>query len=157
MPDANSAPQSSAIKHRERRTTVSTELQGWKILVVDDQPDNLRVAEATLRFYGAEVITATNGIHGLEVASGHANINLILLDLSMPEMNGWTMFEKLRENPTFTKTPVIALTAHAMDGDEEKVMSAGFNGYISKPFSVPNLVANILAIVPKPMIEEKKS
>ena len=77
---------------------------------------------------------------------------LILMDLSMPEMNGWEMFAKLRENPKFATTPVIALTAHAMEGDKESVMKAGFTGYIAKPFSVLTIISeikNILANTPE--------
>jgi CheY-like chemotaxis protein len=143
MPSTNDLRQ---FKRREQRFP-SSELQGWKILVVDDQVDNLTVAYAALSFCGATVLTAENGMLGMQIVQQHSDIKLIILDLSMPEMNGWTMFEMLRQNAATTHIPVIALTAHAMEGDQARVMQAGFNGYIAKPFSVANLAANILAIV----------
>ncbi len=118
----------------------------WKVLVVDDQPDNLAVAETALKFYGADVRVATNGREGLSVLE-QFDANLILLDLSMPEMNGWDMFEQLRMNEATQHISVIALTAHAMVGDEEKVLNAGFDGYIPKPFSVANIVSDIQKIL----------
>lgn len=156
MPPVYEPPQNRQVKRREPRLQ-SKELQDWTIVVVDDQVDNLRVAQATLSFCGATVLTAENGVLGMEIISQHPNVNLIVLDLSMPEMNGWTMLETLRQNPATAKIPVIALTAHAMQGDYERVMQAGFNGYIAKPFSVSNLVANILAIVQTSEKEEKTS
>ena len=118
----------------------------WHVLVVDDQPDNLAVAETALKFYGADVRVATNGREGLSVLQ-QFNANLILLDLSMPEMNGWDMFEQLRTNEATQHISVIALTAHAMVGDEEKVLNAGFDGYIPKPFSVSTIVSDIQKIL----------
>ena len=120
----------------------------WRVLIVDDVFDNISIAEAVLDFNGAEVKHAVNGVIGLEMVETYKP-NLILLDLSMPEMNGWEMHEKLRESSATDSIPVIALTAHAMQGDEEKVMQAGFDGYIAKPFSVTTLVADIKTILNK--------
>jgi len=124
------------------------EVSDWRVLIVDDVFDNISIAEAVLQFNGAEVQHAVNGVVGLEMVEAYKP-NLILLDLSMPEMNGWEMHEKLRQSPSTASIPVIALTAHAMQGDEEKVMQAGFDGYIAKPFSVTMLVADIKTILNK--------
>lgn len=118
----------------------------WKVLIVDDVMDNIAIAKVVLESQGADVQIAKNGIEGFEVMDTF-DTNLILLDLSMPEMNGWEMHEKLRENPDTASIVVIALTAHAMQGDKEKVMAAGFDGYISKPFSVSALTNDIKTIL----------
>jgi CheY-like chemotaxis protein len=67
----------------------------------------------------------------------------ILLDLSMPEMDGWEMLRQVRQNNLMNGVPIIALTAHAMTGDRERVLNAGFNGYISKPFRIASLLEEI--------------
>lgn len=119
-----------------------TKVGDWVVLVVDDHPDNLTVAKTALTFYGAKVVTANNGQEGLE-ALPQVQPNLILLDLSMPVMSGWTMFEQVRADPTWDAVPIVALTAHAMHGDRERVLEAGFQGYIPKPFNVVTLVSDI--------------
>lgn len=123
-----------------------TDVSDWRVLIVDDVFDNISIAEAVLEFNGAEVQHAENGAIGLKMLENY-QANLILLDLSMPEMNGWEMHEKLRNSSDTASIPVIALTAHAMQGDEEKVMQAGFDGYIAKPFSVTMLVSDIKTIL----------
>lgn len=131
---------------REQRRVTPSNMSNWKVLIIDDQMDNLLIAEAALQFHNAETRTATNGVEGLKVMQDY-NPTLILLDLSMPEMNGWEMFIKVRSNPNWRTIPVIALTAHAMQGDRERVLEAGFTGYIPKPFSVATLVPDIKRIL----------
>ena len=121
----------------------SGEVSNWTVLIVDDEPDNLAVAEKVLTFGGATVHTARHGKEGLTLL---ANVvpSFILLDLSMPEMDGWEMFEAVRANEDTSRIPVIALTAHAMAGDRERVMQAGFDGYIAKPFRLSTFLSEIL-------------
>jgi two-component system cell cycle response regulator DivK len=114
----------------------------WNILLVDDVSDNLLVAEMILNYHGAQVATARNGKHALEVLKTF-RANVIALDLSMPEMTGWEMMEILREQSQYCCIPVIAVTAHAMRDDERRVMQAGFSGYISKPYDARILIENI--------------
>jgi two-component system cell cycle response regulator DivK len=116
---------------------------GWIVLIVDDEPDNLVVARKVLEFGGAEVHTATNGIEGLHVLET-VKPSFILLDLSMPEMDGWEMLNRLRADENMQHIPVVALTAHAMAGDRERVMEAGFDGYIAKPFRLSTFMSEIL-------------
>ncbi len=123
-----------------------TDVSDWRVLIVDDVFDNISIAETVLQFNGADVQHAVNGVVGLKMLESY-DANLILLDLSMPEMNGWEMHERLRKSPKTASIPVIALTAHAMQGDEDKVMQAGFDGYIAKPFSVTMLVSDIKTIL----------
>ena len=114
----------------------------WVVLVVDDEPDNLDLVVDTLGYYGATIKAAVNGKQALEVLDGFTP-NLFLVDLSMPEMDGWDLFKHLREQDAFAQTPVIAMTAHAMVGDREKALAAGFDGYITKPLNIPTLRSDI--------------
>ena len=90
--------------------------------------------------------TADNGQSGLEVVNS-LNLSFILLDLSMPVMDGWTMLKRLQENKATASIPVIALTAHAMTGDQERALSAGFDGYITKPFDIISVVGDIKKVL----------
>jgi len=114
----------------------------WTVLVVDDEPDNLGVPEQVLSFLGATVYTATNGVEGLEVLEAVIP-TFILLDLSMPRMDGWEMIAHVRADPRVAEVPVIALTAHAMPEDKTRVEEAGFDGYISKPFLLATFMDEI--------------
>ncbi len=134
--------------HTARKVSpaIPTDLSDWSVLIVDDVYDNISIAEAILKFNEADVQIATNGLEGLQIMESWVP-NIILLDLSMPEMNGWEMHEVLRQMPERLSIAVIALTAHAMVGDREKVMEAGFDGYIAKPFSVSTFVEDITTIL----------
>lgn len=121
---------------------ISDDIHDWVVLIVDDEPDNVGVAQKVLSFNGAKVHIARNGLEGL-AALEQLEPTFILLDLSMPEMDGWEMFARLRASPAVAGIPVIALTAHAMAGDREKVIRAGFNGYIAKPFRINSFLEDI--------------
>lgn len=121
---------------------ISQDIQDWVVLIVDDEPDNLNVAQKVLSFGGADVHIARNGVEGLAKLS-EVKPTFILLDLSMPEMDGWEMFRQTRARAEFANMPIIALTAHAMQGDKERVIEAGFNGYIAKPFRINSFLDDI--------------
>lgn len=121
---------------------ISNDTNDWTVLIVDDEPDNLGVAQKVLSYGGADVHIARNGLEGLAVLA-KIKPTFILLDLSMPEMDGWQMFEKARSIDTLADVPIIALTAHAMAGDKNRVMEAGFDGYIPKPFRINTLMDEI--------------
>lgn len=121
---------------------INDNVKSWTTLIVDDEPDNLGVAQTVLSFYGARVHTATDGEEGLEILKT-ISPTFILLDLSMPKMDGWEMIKAVRENPAQRHIPVIALTAHVMEGDKERVLQAGFDGYISKPFRLVSFLTQI--------------
>ena len=110
----------------------------WALLIVDDEPDNRDLVAVYFRFLGATVQTAEDGQAGLEQLETFRP-TLILLDLSMPKMDGWEMLSVLRKDPLLRQITTIALTAHAMPADKERVRAAGFNGYITKPISLPRL------------------
>ncbi len=121
---------------------INNDVKSWTVLIVDDEHDNLGVAEKVLSFQGARVFTAFDGIEGLEKLQ-KITPTFILLDLSMPRMDGWEMVKKLREDAATRSLPIIALTAHAMDGDKQRVADAGFNGYITKPYRLATFVSDI--------------
>jgi CheY-like chemotaxis protein len=115
----------------------------WIVLIVDDDFDNLNVAEKVLTFYGAQVHTATDGQSGLQKLREMERPTFILLDLSMPNMDGWEMLERIRKDKELSSLVVIALTAHAMPNDKEHIEKAGFDGYIAKPFVLTTFMEEI--------------
>lgn len=121
-------------------------LKGWNILVVEDEPDSLEVAERILRFYGATVYTAANGREGLEAAR-KVHPKFIISDLSMPVMDGWEMLFELKQDRSTTDIPVIALTAHAMKGDRERAIVAGFHNYLTKPLTPATFMRDLLILL----------
>jgi CheY-like chemotaxis protein len=121
-------------------------LAGWEVLVVEDEPDSLEVAERILRFYGAKVHTATNGKEGLAQAR-RLLPRFILSDLSMPEMDGWEMLFELKQDRTTVDIPVIALTAHAMKGDRERAINAGFHNYLTKPLNPATFMSDVVKLL----------
>lgn len=128
---------------QELRNLARGDTSHWTVMIVDDEPDNVAVAQKVLEYTGAKVHTAGNGVEGLALLE-HLQPTFILLDLSMPEMDGWEMFEKVRTNSATEHIPIVALTAHAMAGDRERVLEAGFDGYIAKPFRLSTFMSEIL-------------
>jgi CheY-like chemotaxis protein len=121
---------------------LSDDFKNWQVLIVDDEQDNREIASKILTFSGATTRTARNGEEGLE-ALKEFKPTLILLDLSMPKMNGWDMFKQVRANPEIAFIPIIAITAHALQSEKEQVKDMGFDGYISKPFSIASFLEEI--------------
>jgi CheY-like chemotaxis protein len=126
-------------------------LLGWTVLVVDDEDDSRDVARIMLEMAGADVRLARTGLDALEIIRQSGVPDLILSDLSMPEMDGWDMIRALRADAALAHVPIIALTAHAMYGDRERVMAAGFIDHITKPISALKFVDQIIACLsPEP-------
>lgn len=126
----------------------------WSVLVVDDEPDNREIAETVLSFNGVKVRTAIHGADGLKLLED-LTPTFVLLDLSMPIMDGWEMIKAMRANPKTQAIPVIALTAHAMAGDREKAYEAGFDGYIAKPFRIPTFMSELKSCL-RSVVEHNK-
>ena len=122
------------------------QLDTWNILLVDDEPDNRAVVSDLLEFYGMTVRNAQNGEDGMQALQDFMP-TLILLDLSMPGMDGWEMLKRVRADDKFQAVAVVALTAHAMPGDKKRVMDAGFDGYITKPIAIETLVNDLRSAV----------
>jgi CheY-like chemotaxis protein len=117
-----------------------------KILVVEDNPQNMKVVLMTLKPHGYTLLQATDGEEALKVAVSD-NPDLIIMDVQIPKMDGLEVTRKLRQMPSFSHVPVIAVTAYAMKGDEEKAMEAGCSVYLPKPINtrqLPEMVAEIL-------------
>nr|HDN00235.1 response regulator [Deltaproteobacteria bacterium] len=109
-----------------------------KLLIVEDNQDSRELVIKILKNRNYQLIEAFDGEDGLEKAIAEQP-DIILLDISLPKMGGYEVVKNLRLREKFKHTPIIALTAHAMKGDEEKALQAGFNGYISKPINVHEL------------------
>lgn len=124
----------------------ATPLKGWTVLVVDDEFDSRMVAEIMLEDAGANVLTATNGKEALQRIQEQMP-RFILSDLSMPTMDGWQLMYELNNNRATSEIPVIALTAHAMVGDRERALAAGFRNHITKPLSADKFVGQLMAIL----------
>jgi CheY-like chemotaxis protein len=113
-----------------------------RILVIDDTPELLEFVGIVLRADGHTVFTATCGRDGLSLARRELP-DLVVADLEMPGMSGFEVLQKLREDPLLAQRPVIALTAAAMRGDRERILQAGFTGYVSKPVRARDLGSQI--------------
>jgi len=113
-----------------------------RVLVADDKPTGRELVRTVLENRGYEVFEASDGIEALESAH-RISPDLIILDLHMPGLDGFGVIKELRLDPQFEKTPVVALTASAMQGDRQRALSAGFTGYIPKPVSLKALRAEV--------------
>ena len=116
-------------------------LKGRTVLVADDDVRNIFSITKSLEIYGMNVISAIDGKDALNQLETHGNIDLVLMDMMMPEMDGYEATRKIRENPKYRNLPVIAVTAKAMTGDREKCIDAGASDYITKPVDVDQLVS----------------
>jgi CheY-like chemotaxis protein len=116
-------------------------LQGKTVLIADDDVRNIFSLTRSLESYGINVVSATDGKDALKQLEEHSGINLVLMDMMMPEMDGYEATSKIRENIRYRNLPVIAVTAKAMTGDREKCIAAGASDYITKPVDVDQLIS----------------
>jgi CheY-like chemotaxis protein len=116
-------------------------LQGRKVLVIDDDIRNVFALTSTLEQRGMKVVFAENGREGIDRLLQHPNTDLVLLDIMMPEMDGYETAHAIRSMSRFEHLPIISLTAKAMKGDREKSIAAGASDYITKPVDVDQLIA----------------
>lgn len=119
-----------------------------KILYVEDNEDNIYMLTRRLRQQGFEVVVAGDGTEGMAMAASEIP-DLILMDLSLPTLDGWEATRRLKAAPDTKHIPVIALSAHAMEGDREKALAVGCDDYDTKPVSFPRLLEKIQAILEK--------
>ena len=113
-----------------------------RILVVEDNPENLELMRYLLHAFGHVTLSANNGEDGVATAL-REHPDVIVCDIDMPMLDGYGVVRTLKSNPTFGRAPFIAVTALAMVGDREKVLAAGFDGYIGKPIDPTTFVRDI--------------
>jgi CheY-like chemotaxis protein len=120
-----------------------------RILLVEDNEMNRDMLSRRLMRKGYEVAMAVDGLQGVEMARA-GSYDLILMDMSLPGIDGWEATRQLRAAPETKTVPVIALTAHAMAGDRDKALEAGCNDYDTKPIELPRLLEKIEALLDRP-------
>ncbi|MGW4158119.1 HAMP domain-containing protein [Streptomyces sp. NPDC004788] len=120
---------------------IDTTLHGTTVLVVDDDARNLYALSGILELHGITVLRAENGRKGVETLLANPAVSLVLMDVMMPEMDGYTATARIRELPQYADLPVIAVTAKAMPGDREKSLASGASDYVTKPVDADELIA----------------
>jgi HAMP domain-containing protein/signal transduction histidine kinase/DNA-binding response OmpR family regulator len=116
-------------------------LTGRKVLVVDDDIRNIFALNSLLERHQMQVITATNGQEAINLVESTEDLSLVLMDVMMPEMDGYETMRRIRQHPEFRMLPIIALTAKAMKGDREKCLEAGASDYVAKPVNTDQLLS----------------
>jgi len=117
-------------------------MSGGCILLVEDNLDNMTLITDVLQSMNYTVIQATDGQRGVAVAEAEKP-DLILMDMSLPQMDGWTATRRIKANPELSQIPIIALTAHAMIGDKERALQAGCDDYLTKPINLRELASKL--------------
>jgi len=115
-------------------------LDGAKILIVDDDVRNVFALTSVFERYGAQVRYAENGRQGMEILDREDDIALVLMDVMMPELDGYATTAAIRRRPEFADLPIITVTAKAMKGDRAKSIAAGASEYVTKPVDIAHLV-----------------
>ena len=113
-----------------------------RILVVEDQADNLQILRDLLTSAGYEMIEAQDGLAGVEAAKAHRP-ELILMDIQLPVLDGYEATRRVKADPILRAIPIIVVTSYALDGDENKARAAGCDDYVPKPYSPRELLAKI--------------
>jgi CheY-like chemotaxis protein len=116
-------------------------LVGKKVLVVDDDVRNIFALSSVLERRGMSVLTAGTGREAIHTLESTPDLAIVLMDIMMPEMDGYATMQVIRQNPSFRRLPIIALTAKAMKGDREKCLEAGASEYLAKPVNTDQLLA----------------
>ena len=115
--------------------------KGKKVLVVDDDVRNIYALSSVLEEAGMNVVFAENGKDGIEMLENTEGISIVLMDVMMPEMDGYETMRRVRQMPEFKNLPILALTAKAMKGDREKCLAAGASDYVTKPVDPDQLLS----------------
>jgi CheY-like chemotaxis protein/signal transduction histidine kinase/HAMP domain-containing protein len=125
----------------ERLTSSDEDLVGRTALLVDDDARNIFALSSVLERRGMRVLTATNGSEAIALADATPDLAIVLMDIMMPEMDGYRTIHAIRQKPDFRRLPIVALTAKAMKGDREKCMEAGASDYLAKPVNTEQLLS----------------
>ena len=125
----------------ERLHRSDEDLVGRKVLVVDDDVRNIFALSSVLERRGMQVLTAQTGHEAIGTIDETPDVAIVLMDIMMPEMDGYQTMHAIRERPSFRRLPIIALTAKAMKGDREKCLEAGASDYLAKPVNTEQLLS----------------
>jgi two-component system cell cycle response regulator DivK len=117
-------------------------MTGPQVLVVEDNERNMKLFRDVLQASGFRTLEATTGERAVELALEHQP-DLVLMDIQLPDIDGVEALDRLRADDKFASVPVLALTAQAMEGDRERFLAAGFDGYLSKPVDIADFVATV--------------
>jgi CheY-like chemotaxis protein len=115
--------------------------QGKQVLIVDDDVRNIYALSSILEEAGMSVVFAENGLAGIELLKSTPGISIVLMDVMMPELDGYETMRRIRQMPEHKELPVLALTAKAMKGDREKCLAAGASDYVTKPVDPDQLLS----------------
>lgn len=138
----------------EKARSRNAVLESRRILIVEDDVRNIFALSAVLEPHGAKIEIARNGRESLHILEESLRaddrlIDLVLMDIMMPEMDGLTAMRAIRERPEWQKLPIIALTAKAMKNDQEQALAAGANDYMAKPLDVDQLLSLVRVWMPR--------
>jgi len=125
----------------ERLNSSDEDLVNRTVLLVDDDARNIFALSSVLERRGMRVLTATTGNEAIKHIESNPDIAIVLMDIMMPEMDGYQTMEQIRKNPKFRRLPIVALTAKAMKGDREKCLDAGASDYLAKPVNTEQLLS----------------
>jgi CheY-like chemotaxis protein len=128
-------------KMLERLNSSDEDLIGRTVLLVDDDARNIFALSSVLERRGMRVLTATTGREAIEMVEKTPELAIVLMDIMMPEMDGYQTMDVIRQNPAYRRLPIIALTAKAMKGDREKCLDAGASDYLAKPVNTEQLLS----------------
>ncbi|MGZ8425392.1 MAG: response regulator, partial [Candidatus Binatia bacterium] len=128
-------------KMLERLHSSNAVLHGHKVLVVDDDARNIFALSTVLENHDMQVMSATNGRQAIELLQKTPDVSVVLMDIMMPEMDGYETMREIRKRGEFHSTPILALTAKAMKGDREKCLEAGASDYVAKPVNTEQLLS----------------
>ena len=127
----------------ERLNGSDEDLIGRKVLLVDDDSRNIFALSSVLERRGMRVLTSTTGSEAIELVESTPELAIVLMDIMMPEMDGYRTIERIRKSPAYRRLPIIALTAKAMKGDREKCLEAGASDYLAKPVNTEQLLSSL--------------
>jgi CheY-like chemotaxis protein len=136
--DKMSAPARAKLNQTKHDDVV---LAGRKIVVIDDDIRNIFSLASALEEYGVELSYAESGRAGLEVLDAKPDVDVVLVDIMMPDMDGYETIREIRSRPGLADLPIVAVTAKAMKGDRQKCIQAGASDYVSKPVDIDHLVS----------------
>jgi CheY-like chemotaxis protein len=127
----------------ERLHESDEDLRNKKVLVVDDDVRNIFALGSVLERHGMTVVTAQTGHEAIACLEQSSDISIVLMDIMMPEMDGYQTMQLIRKQPALRRLPIVALTAKAMKGDREKCLDAGASDYLAKPVNTEQLLATL--------------